>query len=317
MKAKFFFLCSLIVLSFTSCEHDFIEDDLSGIMVSVIAPADDDTVAISTPLMWWNEINGARSYRIQIVYPDFSSPQQLLYDTAVVGDRFIPSLVPGNTYYWRIRPENGSSEGNWVTRSLTIDSSLGLSNQSVVITTPANNGYETSTNTVLFAWNPITSATFYRIEIVNQSTAATVVATTTTSASYQYYLVQGDYEFRVRGENSSSFTSWSTRTFSVDQTAPSAPVLVAPADDAFYASVPSTLVFSWLNSSDALNDSLFVSTDSTFTSGSIIQLSLPATQSGYNWTGAAAATTYYWRVRSSDGAGNLSTYSSIYRFDVN
>lgn len=307
---------ALIVLV-CSCEHDFIEDDLTGKTVTILAPQDDDTMSTATPIFWWNEIDGALSYRVQIVYPDFSAPQQLLYDTAVEGDRFYPSLVPGNSYYWRIRPENGSSEGDWVTRRLTIDSSVSLSSQSVLITLPATNGTATSSSTVSFAWNAVSGTTFYRVEIVNTTSGTSVAATTTTAVNYTATLVQGNYEFKVRAENTSSFTAWASRTFSVDQTAPTVPQLIFPADDAFYASPPATIVFDWSNDATSSTDSLLISTDSTFASGIVFQVLQSALQSNYTWTGAQSATTYFWRVRSIDLAGNKSNYSSVFKFVVN
>lgn len=306
-----------LVVTISSCEHDFIEDDLSGKIVTIIAPQDDDTMSTATPIFWWNEIDGALSYRVQIVYPDFSAPQQLLYDTAVEGDRFYPSLVAGNSYYWRIRPENGSSEGDWVTRRLTIDSSVSLSSQSVIITLPATNGTATSSSTVSFAWNAVMGSTFYRLEVINTTSGSTVTATSTTVNNYTTTLAQGNYEFKVRAENTSSFTAWSSRTFSVDQTAPTVPQLIFPADDAFYASPPATIVFDWSNDATAATDSLLISTDSTFASGIILQVLQSASQSNYTWTGAQSATTYFWRVRSIDLAGNKSNNSSVFKFVVN
>lgn len=317
MKSTVYYFVFIASLLLISCEQDFIEDDLTGKTVSILAPADNDTVSVSTPLFWWNEISGARSYRIQIVYPDFYAPQQLLYDTAVAGDRFNPSLIPGNSYEWRIRPENGSSEGNWVTRTLTIDSSVSLANQAVIVTLPASNGSSTASSTVSFAWNSVNGATLYRVEITNTTTGAGVVATSTTLGNYTATLAQGNYEFRVRAENSASFTAWATRTFSVDQVAPTTPTLLFPVNDAFYASVPSSIAFDWSNSTDAFTDSLEISTDSTFATGIALQISLSAAQSTYTWTGAQTLTTYFWRVRSSDLAGNQSNYSSVFKFIVN
>jgi hypothetical protein len=300
-----------------SCEHDFIEDDLTGKTVTILAPADLDTANLLTPLFWWNEISGARSYRLQIVYPNFYSPQQLLYDTAVETDRFIPTLLPGFTYEWRIRPENGSSEGNWVTRTLTIDSSIGLSNQTIVITLPAANGTSSSSSSVSFSWNGITGATLYRVEINNVTTGANAVNSTTTLTNYTTTLAQGSYEFRVRAENSSSITDWSTRTFSIDQTAPAAPSLIFPADDASYSTVPSSVAFDWSSSLDAYVDSLEVSPDSLFSTGVVLRVAVSALQSTYVWNSAQVSTTYFWRIRSIDLAGNRSNYSSVFKFIVN
>ncbi|HTF04831.1 MAG TPA: hypothetical protein VK826_12435 [Bacteroidia bacterium] len=318
MKSKLrLFISAATVLLFVACEHDFIEDDLTGKTVTILAPAADDTVATSSPIFWWNEIAGARSYRVQIVLPDFTSPQQLVYDTAVVGDRFYPSLIAGSTYYWRIRPENGSSEGDWITRRITVDSSVSLANQTVTITLPASNNTSTSSGTVPFSWNSVAGAQLYRMDVTNTTSGANVVTTTSTVNNYTATLAQGNYEFRVRAENSSSFTAWSTRTFSVDQAAPTVPLLIFPADDAFYASAPSAIAFDWGNSTDAFTDSLEVATDSTFSTGVVLAVSLSATQSTYTWTGVQGNFTYFWRVRSFDAAGNASNYSAIFRFDVN
>lgn len=307
-------LCTVLV---ASCEHDFIEDDLTGKIVSIIAPADQDTVSTSSPIFWWNEISGARSYRLQIVYPDFNTPQQLLYDTAITGDRFYPSLQAGYTYQWRIRPENGSSEGDWVTRTLTIDSSVSLVNQTLVITNPATNGTSSASSTVNFNWNTVSAATFYRLEITNTTTGVSAASTTTTLNGFSITLAQGSYELKVRAENAASFTAWSYRTFTIDLTAPSVPVLVAPANNTFYSTAPSSILFDWTNSTDAYTDSLEISTDSTFATGIQLQTLLSASQSTYTWSAVQAQTTYFWRVRSIDAAGNKSNYSSVFKFIVN
>jgi hypothetical protein len=318
MKKKFIQTIYLVgVIIFGGCAREFIETDLTGKTLTILSPVDRDTVFTTTPLFWWNKIRGARNYHIQIVYPDFNSPQNLLYDTAVDGDRFYPTLNPGRTYYWRIRPENGSTRGDWATRSVTVDSTISLSAQQVVITSPAVNGYSTSSGTIAFVWNSISGATFYRIDITNATTGNDVTSTTSSLNSFSYTFPQGNYSFSVRAENSTSITSWSTRTFSVDQTAPTTPQLVFPANGIFYSTPPATINFDWTSASDALTDSLYISTDSTFASGIISALLLNSSQSSYAWTGAQVSTIYFWHVRSMDAAGNRSNYSSTFKITDN
>ncbi len=315
--SHFIRICFAGLILFAGCRKDFIESDLKDKLVSILAPADDDTVSTTTPLFWWNEIEGTRSYHIQLVYPDFDSPQALLYDTLVEGDRFYPNLDPGYTYHWRIRPENSSSHGDWVTRKLTIDSTVSMNAQSVVITSPSSNGYATSNSTVSFSWNTISGATFYRIDITNTANNANVTSTTTTLNTFSYTFPQGNYSFSVRAENSTSFTPWSSRTFSIDQTAPTPPQLISPAHTTFYATPPPIVNFDWTSATDALTDSLYISTDSTFITGIQTAVLLNSSQSAYAWTGAQAATVYYWRVLSIDAAGNRSNYSSTFKFTDN
>jgi hypothetical protein len=305
------------IVIFGGCAKEFIETDLTGKTLTILAPADQDTVSTVSPLFWWDEIRGARNYHIQIVYPDFNAPQSLLYDTLVDADRFYPELNPGFTYHWRIRPENGSTRGDWVTRSITIDSSISLSSQQVIITFPSANGYATSGGTITFMWNSVSGATFYRIDIINTTSGSNVTSATSSLNNFTYTFPQGNYSFSVRAENATSITPWSIRTFSIDQAAPIAPQLIFPANGTFYSTPPAIVNFDWTSASDALTDSLYISTDSTFTSGIQSALLLNSAQSSYAWTGAQAATIYFWRVRSIDAAGNRSNYSTTFKFTDN
>jgi hypothetical protein len=305
------------VVIFGGCRENLLEEDISGKRVAVNSPSDHDTVSTTTPLFWWNKLDGARNYHLQIVYPDFYSPQTLLYDTLVNADRFYPVLNAGMTYSWRIRAENSVYKGDWVLRTLTIDSSVSLNSQSLIIISPANNGFSSSSAVVSFTWNAISNASLYRIEIINTASGSTVVSATTTVANYVYTFPQGNYSFNVRAENGTSVTPWSVRTFSIDQTAPVAPQLVSPANNTFYSSTPSTVNFDWTDAADAITDSLYISTDSSFASGIQVAALLNASQNNYSWTGAQASTIYFWRVRSMDAAGNRSSYSTIFRFTDN
>ncbi len=318
MKKKIVpFIYFIGIIIFGGCRHEFIETDLSGKMLTILAPSDRDTVSTATPLFWWDTIRGARTYRVQIVYPDFNAPQSMLYDTAIDADRFYPNLVPGFTYYWRIRPENGSTRGTWVTRSLTVDSTISLGSQLIVITSPATNGYSTSNGTIAFVWNSISGATLYRIDIVNTSTGSDVTNTTSSLNNFSYTFPQGNYSFSVRAENATSITGWSVRTFDVDQTAPTAPILVLPTNNTIYVTPPATVNLDWTSASDAVTDSLYIATDSTFATGIQGSYLLNSSQSSYGWVGAQAATSYFWRVRSTDAAGNRSNYSTTFKFKDN
>jgi len=303
------FLCLLLL---NACSKDFIEYDLSGKTVTVLAPADGDTVNSPTPLFWWEEIADARDYRVQIVWPSFAAPQQLLYDTAVAGDRFYPSLQPGFTYEWRIRPENGSSTGNYVTRTLTVDSSAGLTNAQISFTAPAANPYYTNSTNVSYSWNSISNATFYRIEVIDSSNGSTFVSTTSTIPNFNYVYPAGMYRIQVRAENGTSFSPYASRVFIVDQASPTVSAPQSPADNAF--NVPTIVNFTWIaQASDRYGDSLLVSTDSTFVTSS---LSVFTTAQSYANFSASAATTYYWRLRTRDNAGNWSGYSSRFKFST-
>jgi hypothetical protein len=317
MKYVFLFLLSYL-LSISSCTTDYIVEDLTGKSVAIISPADSATATTTTPLIWWNKINDATGYRIQIVWPNFTAVQQLVYDTLATGDRFVPTLTPGRTYTWRIRPENGATTGEWVTRKLTIDSTIDLSQQNVVITQPVNN-FSTSNSSVTFGWNPISEADLYRIEVRNVSTQAVVTATTVVNSAWSSSFAEGAFEFHIRAEKTSGsdVSPYSTLSFTVDQTGPAAPTLITPADNGIL-SLPTTVNFDWTSGTDAFTDSLFIATDSLFTT-IVEQRSFSGSQGSWAWSNAQATGTgyYYWRLRSYDAAGNASPYSTRFRFRIN
>lgn len=314
---KLIVICLLFTLA--ACTNDYIVGDLTGKRVTILAPADSSTASTTSPLFWWSEINDATGYRIQIAFPNFSVPQQLVYDTLVSGDRFYPVLSAGRSYAWRIRPENGATTGDWVTRLLRIDSTISLSQQTVVITSPAANA-SLQTSSVTFTWNQLTQADLYRIELRNTATQAILDNSTVTSTAWtKTGLSDGNYQFKIRAENSvtSEVTPYSTRNFTIDQTGPAAPTLTAPSNSTTIFQ-PTAVMFNWTSATDAVRDSLFISTDSTFNTATTFGFSSPAPLP-YTWTGAqnTGSGYYYWRVRSYDAAGNVGTYSSRFRFRVN
>lgn len=311
INSLFVLVLCMSVLLFSSCSKDFIEGDLSGKTVTILAPADNDTVATSTPFFWWQEISDARTYRLQIAQPSFAAPQQLLYDTAVAGDRFYPSLQPG-AYEWRIRPENGSSEGDYVTRTLTIDSSAGLSTQQVIFSAPLTNPFYTSSTNVSFAWNTISGASFYRIDVIDSANGSSVVSTTSLSPAFNYVFAQGTYRIMVRAENSTSFSPYTSRVFIVDTNAPTASAPQSPANSV--TGLSTTVNFTWIaQSSDRIGDSLLVSSDSTFATTA---LALYTTSQSYSGFAASSLTTYYWKLKTRDNAGNWSGYSARFKFST-
>lgn len=98
----------------------------------------------------------------------------------------------------------------------------------------------------------------------------------------------------------------------VDNTAPSVPELLEPADGLLCTDNP--LDFSWATSIDPDGDSvqyeIEVATNNSFSEGRQVKITSNLTHNFALLTGTA----YYWRVRSKDNRNNFSSYSSIYKF---
>ena len=158
-----------ITLSFIgiliACTKDFIVKDIKNDTVSIIAPTDNLNTPINTVTFWWNELDGAEKYNLQIVKPNFGSVLQLIVDTTITNNKFYYTFSPG-TYQWRIKGINGGGSTVYTTRTLIIDTTSNLNLVSVGLIAPAVN-YVTGNNSVLFSWNALPYATYYDLLITS------------------------------------------------------------------------------------------------------------------------------------------------------
>lgn len=307
---KIVFLGSILALC-GGCDQIF-EEDLSGKCVSIIAPSDSLQTSISTIQFDWEELDGATGYRVQIARPGFDDIEQLIFDSLVATTRATVSLYPG-TFQWRIRPENTSSEGQYITRTLSIDSTLDLSSQEIILISPTNN-FATNQTSMSFSWYQLYNADQYSFLIKNDdwngSLALPEVLTTSTSITLED-IPEGKYSWGVRGEADLSNTPYSNYALWVDFTAPGIPTLTAPANN---ATVTGDFNLTWTRPADtgsALEDSLYIYSDESLTT---IVSAVKTAEATYLEN--LSAGTYYWRVKCLDIAGNAGSFSTSRVFIV-
>ncbi len=290
----------------------FEEPNVEEEWVEVIVPRDSLRTEIATQLFYWNEVSGAVDYELQLVTPTFERIDRFLLDTLVQGDKFTFTLAPG-TYQWRIRALNFSSSTGFTTHTLFIDSTSDLSNQQLILQTPFNR--DTSARiTINFSWLPLYNAEDYELELWTPTIGQNRVFNQTVSDAQVSYALAGtgSFEWRVRARNSGSVSMYETRTFFIDREAPSIPLLSSPLEGANITN--DTISFSWSRpqtSGSSLHDTLYMSTDSTFVQKSKYY-SRPTI---FNLT-ATPIGTYYWKVKTSDKAGNSGGFSVTKSFDV-
>jgi hypothetical protein len=124
MKNKY----SLLIIFFSiicfslSC-IDIFEADLSSSAVDLIAPADSLTTISNSQRFWWNNVEGALWYELQVARPSFSEVSELNLDTLIEKNNFQFSLQPG-VYHWRVRAYNGSSTTGYTENMLQIIDSI-------------------------------------------------------------------------------------------------------------------------------------------------------------------------------------------------
>lgn len=288
-----------------ACTKDFIEVNLSGKKISLISPDDNLHTTILSVVFWWNKIDGATKYNLQIVKPNFSSVQQLLLDSNITDDHFSFSLTPG-TYQWRVRGFNGSSKTDYSARTLYIDSTTSLSGQTVVLDSPKNGYLSNSTAKILFKWDSLYIANDYRFQIIDSS-GATLVDKIVTEDTVSYTPQEGKYTWQVRAQNATSNTLYSSRTFTIDITPPPVSTLLKPVNGDSVLT-PDTLT--WSRNTQAIGDSLFIYPDSLISSAVV---NVYTTNTTYIFPGTVNKK-YFWRLKSTDAAGNWSGYCTLRKF---
>ena len=270
-------------------------------------PVDSLVTPVATQSFWWEPVDGASHYLIQVVSPRFDSVFTAVVDEKVDTNKFETTLEPG-AYQWRVKAKNSASESPWITHSLFIDSTVDLSAQSVVLIAPSQND-TSNTLTKTFTWQDLYNADTYFLEVWQPDLSGTLVdSRTTTSSQEQVTLNQeGSYLWRVKGENSFGSTGFSEREGYVDTTLPGAPVLLTPLDNAIVQN--GWVAFSWqrpVDNGSSIRDSLVVASDSTF-----IQVQNSYLLTGTTKSDSLSTGVYYWKVFSTDKAGNLSGASQV------
>jgi hypothetical protein len=309
---KYTLLILIISTTFYACD-DFIEEDIENDSISLLSPKNNLTTVQLTHTFWWDLLDGAEVYNMQIVEGKFSAVTYLVLDTTISKNKFDVTLYPGS-FQWRVRGENNGGVTDYSTFNLVIDSTLDISSLQVVLNSPADN-FITNSLTVPLAWQSLLNADDYLVE-VHQDTwnGATVLNPQITSAtSYTATLSEGVLVWGIQARNSTSGTStmFSTRTLTIDSSAPNSPSFVAPIHNSTANNGYNT--YSWTqgaNTGTALTDQISFYSD---VAGTLLLSGYPVTlPAGITTHSDSLVTgTYYWDVQSTDAAGNIGPLSSL------
>lgn len=293
-------------LALAGCD-DLIEPDISNQSVSLLTPAANSRSTTVVQRFEWGAISSARTYRIQIARPSFTSGMRLVLDSVVRQPSVTKSLAPG-TYEWRVQALNAGYATGFSLRTLGVDSTGSLINQLVQLNQPAS-GYLTNATTLTLSWDKLPMAQQYRLWISPNPRGGALapldstVGTATTVLLRPARLSQV-YQWKVTALNATTRVVSATRTFEVDVTPPSAPTLVVPTAGASFLTLPITL--SWTRSgTDISQDSVFIyrADQTTLFTGFPRLASAPGLTLAAN-SSPLITGTYYWAVRSMDRAGN-------------
>lgn len=312
MKNSYRILLQLLTAAFmlSSC-NDIFEKDISNNTINIQSPPDNYVSQNYQVVFIWGESKGIQKYRLQIATPSFDSVQRVVVDTVTTSLNLTLTLFPGR-YQWRLRGENNSSNTNYQTRTLIVDTTTNLNNQVFNVNTPADN-YYTRNNIISFSWLAFPYATSYEYNLMDSLN--NIIKIKSVFSTYMSDTLQeGSYKWKARALNTGNGTATQfsiMRTLVVDMTAPlvSAPSLPVNKD-----SVINNVKLMWTQQTGTYTDSVFISTDSTFQN--IIYRNSTQSANSLNLSALTTGNIYYWRLRSADKAGNLSGYSSFFSFYI-
>jgi hypothetical protein len=313
MKINLYLLLSAAALLLLGSCKDIIQPDIGKKQVNLLAPGDQYTSKNYTINFWWDEIENASAYRLQIVTPNFDSIGALIADTLVQSNKFAFNLEPGS-YQWRVRAENSGSQGIFsAPRGFSVLFSS-IKQQAVQLSAPSADAL-VNTPDITFQWGTVYGATQYRLEIDTNNFADTarLLYNKTFPVQEAKFSLPKDqqYQWRIRAENDTAQSKWSAvRVLRYDHTPPGQVTLIAPADAKV---LPLPVSLQWNAVTGASRYKLYVlKSDSTSTYNPTFPMLLNT--NSYNFNLGNSGDRIYWKVSALDAAGNEGQVSKLQSF---
>ena len=284
---------------------DIIEPSVTKQIVTLNAPATGYQTANYTINFWWNTVDHALTYHLQVVTPNFNAPGSLVLDTIVSAYKFSYTLSPG-AYQWRVMAENGSTQTAYsAPNSFNIVPGT-ITTQAVTLNSPANNAL-TNKSPCTFQWTSLYGATSYEFEIDTNNFANpnALVSNQTipgTQLSFTFPKTQ-TYQWRVKAQNDTAQSQWSAvYQVAFNNTPPTQVTLASPAGA---TTVPLPVTLQWNSVPNAVSYNLYVyQSNGTTLFNSSFPMSLNTTSYSFNL--GTSGTNVYWTVTAVDAYGNVS-----------
>jgi hypothetical protein len=298
------------LLVICSCK-DFVNRKITNDNITVLLPSNNTVTTSNAITFWWQKLDGADNYNIQIVKPNFAAAQEFIADTTVTGTRFQLSLAPG-IYQWRIRGNNGGGSTQFTTFNLTIDTTSDLGSLLVVPIGPAP-GFVNGAGAVTFSWNAIAAAEKYNLYINSNPVVDVII----TSTSFTSTFSPNTYTWKVKAMNAFSVSQFNVpRSFKIDLTGPGIPNNLA-VSGSLNTKVTDTLKWK-RNGADVSFDSLYIYEDSGMSSVNTAAIvnTTKVTIGTFLSAPSSSFTPYWWRIKSIDSVGNRSNFSALTAFTL-
>ncbi|MCE1189095.1 MAG: T9SS type A sorting domain-containing protein [Ignavibacteria bacterium] len=283
-------------------------------------PTANASIYTTTPTLYWYVIGSTNGLSYDIEVKKDTNFTGVATDTAISGWSLEKSgFLPGTTYFWRVRSNNGHAPSAWSAReSFTI---IAPAYATVpVLTYPVDSAsVYTASPTLYFYSNSYYAGTKYdvqwKIDDTSFSTPTGSVSGLTEPSYKVLNLLAGKtYFWRARSTNGANFSAWSApEAFSTCGTAGSlVPVPVWPVNN-FVVSDSTLATISWYvngYSVQPLHYDIALCTNDSFYSATYIT---GISESPYTFTGLTPGNRYYYKIRSFNGNA-YSAWSGVQSF---
>jgi YVTN family beta-propeller protein len=191
-----------------------------------------------------------------------------------------------------------------------IDGSNNVPPNSPVLSSPNNGAISVPTTTAL-AWNSVSGATSYRVQLSNSTSFSLVSDTTLTATSRAVSSLTANvpYYWRAYATNSFGSSAWSSIWSFTTVAVPIAPVPLSPSNGS--SGQATALTLTWSASANVVSYAVQVSTVSTFASMISSFSGLVATNQAISALNYGV--TFFWRANATNSAGT-SQWSAIWSF---
>ncbi|GAB4281311.1 MAG: hypothetical protein Kow0068_05750 [Marinilabiliales bacterium] len=276
--------------------------------VVLVSPAD-GTSGVNIPVtLSWQNYAGAVSYHYQLdTSMTFLNP--VSGSTSNLSEN-ISGLIYGETYYWRVRANNGSGYSPWsAVWSFTIGD-IGIPD----LIAPSNGATNISVTSVLLDWTDVPSITGYDYQYSEDITFTTNVisnSTTASSATITGLNYSSTYYWRVRAYDGNGYGQWSNIwIFSTELTPLNQVQLHVPLNGSSLQPV-NNLFFDWYSVPSADEYEFEYTPDPGFTFGIT---TIASSDTFEIISGLLYGQMYYWRVRAVELPSNYGPWSDIWSF---
>jgi uncharacterized delta-60 repeat protein len=153
----------------------------------------------------WTDAFAAEGYELELDVDANFTTSPATY-TSVSSTKTVTNLLPGTTYYWRVRANANSEVGEWIGVRNFTTSTLNAFN----LATPANNTTGVLVATVILDWTTLTGASSYEVQIdtENAFVGPTQFNPTASSQTIGNLEFSTTYYWRVRATNGTLFGDW-------------------------------------------------------------------------------------------------------------